>query len=187
MSHPTREDWVAYLYGEADARDRASFTSHLRDCGECRQQVERWRATMHAMNAWEMAPVGKPRRASLPRWGPGRSRAHRLRGWAWRRAAYRAGARRRSGTQRGDGPEPAAGDRHGVAQRARRDERAYVFGPIHPTAERCRRVHCPCRRAHTAGGGSRVRGVRSSLRGGPDAWATDRCRTPPIRRRPAGA
>ena len=70
MSHPSREDWVAYLYGEADARDRSSFTSHLRDCGECRQQVERGRATMHAMNAWEMAPVGKPRRASLPRWVP---------------------------------------------------------------------------------------------------------------------
>lgn len=70
MNHPTREEWVAYLYGECDARDQARLTAHLRDCDACREQVEAWRRTMYAMSAWELAPGAKRTRALVPRWAP---------------------------------------------------------------------------------------------------------------------
>ncbi len=70
MTHPSREDWVAYLYGEGDERDQARLTAHLRDCAECHEQVEAWRKTMYAMNAWELAPAATRTRAIVPRWVP---------------------------------------------------------------------------------------------------------------------
>ena len=70
VDHPSREEWVAYLYGESDARDQSRLTAHLHDCAECRGQVEAWRKTMYALNAWELAPASSRARAVVPQWVP---------------------------------------------------------------------------------------------------------------------
>ena len=71
MDHPPREEWVAYLYGECDARAQGRLTAHMRECDECREHVETWRKTMYAMSAWELPPTASRRRARVtPQWAP---------------------------------------------------------------------------------------------------------------------
>ncbi len=70
MDHPPREEWVAYLYGECDARAQGRLTAHLRECDECTAHVETWRKTMYAMSAWEFPPSSSRRRWVAPQWAP---------------------------------------------------------------------------------------------------------------------
>lgn len=46
MTHPTPEDWMAYLYGESDSSERGALDAHLKSCAECRGQVAAWRGVM---------------------------------------------------------------------------------------------------------------------------------------------
>lgn len=61
MKHPESEQWMAYLYGELAPSARREADRHLRDCPECRQRVEQWRATMGLLDA-DHATLARPAR-----------------------------------------------------------------------------------------------------------------------------
>ena len=62
MKHPTREEWMSYLYDESPTDLRRLFQAHLRDCAACRAQIETWQGATRQMNEWPMPP----RRRGLP-------------------------------------------------------------------------------------------------------------------------
>ena len=58
MTHPTREEWMEYLYGEADAKPRTQLAAHLQSCPECRQRIAEWRQAMNDLDQWSL-PQGR--------------------------------------------------------------------------------------------------------------------------------
>ncbi len=54
MTHPSRDQWVAYLYGELDRKSEAVLTEHLGTCRECQAQVSAWRGVMAELDAWQL-------------------------------------------------------------------------------------------------------------------------------------
>jgi hypothetical protein len=74
MNHPSREEWMSYLYDESSASARADLQAHLHHCTECQANLAEWKAVRHALDQWRL-----PARA--PRW------AGRLRPVQWAAAA----------------------------------------------------------------------------------------------------
>jgi hypothetical protein len=69
MTHPTREDWMAYLYDECPADNRATLQTHLHSCGECRAQLAVWQSAGGKLDDWKLPARRKVRRAAtLTRW-----------------------------------------------------------------------------------------------------------------------
>lgn len=68
MNHPTPEEWMSCLYGEADPRARASAEAHLEVCPECRSKVSQWRAAMASLDE-DRGTLVVPRARSHPRSG----------------------------------------------------------------------------------------------------------------------
>ncbi|MBL9128998.1 MAG: zf-HC2 domain-containing protein, partial [Verrucomicrobiales bacterium] len=54
MKHPESPEWMAFVYGEADARSHAELQAHLQECPECVARVARWRGTMEALDTAEV-------------------------------------------------------------------------------------------------------------------------------------
>lgn len=52
MKHPESEEWMGYLYGEADPAQVKAMESHLGSCPECSAKVREWRATMSGLDDW---------------------------------------------------------------------------------------------------------------------------------------
>jgi hypothetical protein len=46
MKHPETHDWMSWLYGESTPAEKRILDAHLTACPECRDRVERWRATL---------------------------------------------------------------------------------------------------------------------------------------------
>ena len=69
MTHPTREEWMSFLYDESPAESRASLKVHLNACAECRAQVTAWQQASRELNKWTLP---RQRRAAsstpLMRW-----------------------------------------------------------------------------------------------------------------------
>jgi anti-sigma factor RsiW len=65
MNHPTREEWMAYLYGEISRGAKGKLIMHLDACDECRANVANWRHTMLALDSWEL-PAAQARRNWTP-------------------------------------------------------------------------------------------------------------------------
>jgi hypothetical protein len=65
MNHPTREEWVPYVFGETTAETRRRLKRHLNDCPECRMQVLSWTQSLRRMGNWELPT---PRAQSGPWW-----------------------------------------------------------------------------------------------------------------------
>lgn len=65
MNHPTREEWMSYLYDELPPARHTDLQAHLGVCPECKRSVEGWRRTMSGLDAWT---IGAPKRktAALP-------------------------------------------------------------------------------------------------------------------------
>ena len=55
VTHPNREAWMAYLYGELPQQTRAEAADHLGACPECQAKVAVWRATMKSLDEWPLA------------------------------------------------------------------------------------------------------------------------------------
>lgn len=70
MTHPTREEWMEYLYNELDQKKRSALTSHLRGCSECQSEISGWRDVMRELDNWRLPQERKFRtpRARLIRW-----------------------------------------------------------------------------------------------------------------------
>jgi len=52
-----KEDLVAYLYGEANAVERASFERHLDDCDACRGELTALGRVRDDLGAWQLGPL----------------------------------------------------------------------------------------------------------------------------------
>lgn len=55
-----KEDLVTYLYGEANAADRASFERHLDDCDGCRNGLASFRRVRLDLGAWQLEQIARP-------------------------------------------------------------------------------------------------------------------------------
>jgi hypothetical protein len=49
-----KEDLVTFLYGDANAAERASFESHLTDCDECRSDLTAFKHVRRDLSAWQL-------------------------------------------------------------------------------------------------------------------------------------
>jgi len=70
MNHPTREEWMSYLYDELTADEHSSLAAHLAVCPDCKTRVGDWRATRKNLDAWQLPaqPSGVPFQRPLVRW-----------------------------------------------------------------------------------------------------------------------
>lgn len=69
MTHPTREDWMSYLYDELTAARRAPLATHLQSCAECRAQMAVWQTAGRELSAWKIPDQTRaPRRRPILQW-----------------------------------------------------------------------------------------------------------------------
>lgn len=62
--HPSREDWVCYLYDEVDEPVKRTLEGHLESCAECRERLHAWRGAMGLLDRWDPAvSMGFPAQA----------------------------------------------------------------------------------------------------------------------------
>lgn len=54
MNHPKPEDWVPYLYGDANPDQARQLRAHLRDCPDCQRQFNGLKTTSDKLNAWKL-------------------------------------------------------------------------------------------------------------------------------------
>jgi len=54
MNHPTREEWMSYLYDELTGEEHADLAAHLAVCPECNANVRSWRGLKHDLDAWQL-------------------------------------------------------------------------------------------------------------------------------------
>jgi anti-sigma factor RsiW len=70
MNHPTREEWMSYLYDELTAEEHSSLAAHLAVCPECKTRVSDWRSARKNLDAWQLParPARVPLQRPLVRW-----------------------------------------------------------------------------------------------------------------------
>jgi anti-sigma factor RsiW len=66
MTHPTRDEWAPYLFGEADPQTKARLASHLKGCPECAHEIAGWRRSLKRLDAWKLAPPPRAQAAAGP-------------------------------------------------------------------------------------------------------------------------
>jgi hypothetical protein len=54
MKHPNREDWVPFLFGEADAPTKKHLAEHLNGCAECADELRAWRKSLRRLDVWKI-------------------------------------------------------------------------------------------------------------------------------------
>jgi hypothetical protein len=54
LIHPSREEWISYLYGELPRANRVALSAHRERCPHCEAQLAQWRAAMKNLNAWKL-------------------------------------------------------------------------------------------------------------------------------------
>ena len=64
MTHPTREDWMSYLYDELSPERRSEMSAHLGACAACATQVKTWRGAADSLDAFELP--SRPSRGRAP-------------------------------------------------------------------------------------------------------------------------
>ena len=67
VNHPSAADWVEFLYRELPSERRRELGAHLEQCAVCAGHVKSWRASMSALDEWEL-PAVRPARWQ---WQPG--------------------------------------------------------------------------------------------------------------------
>lgn len=55
VNHPGANEWMSFLYGECTPDRRRELDSHLATCPVCAAQVQTWRSSMHALDAWPVS------------------------------------------------------------------------------------------------------------------------------------
>ena len=55
VKHPTREQWMEYLYGEMPRSAAAAVRAHLRACADCQAQYGAFAHTKARLNDWSLA------------------------------------------------------------------------------------------------------------------------------------
>lgn len=54
MNHPKPEEWVPFLYGGLQPDTHRHLKSHLQNCADCRGELERWKRSLHRLDAWKL-------------------------------------------------------------------------------------------------------------------------------------
>jgi len=62
VDHPTREEWMEFIYGEAEPADRARLEGHLKTCSDCREAADRWTGAMAGLDTWQVNVPARPKR-----------------------------------------------------------------------------------------------------------------------------
>ena len=66
MSHPKREDWVQYLYGEIKPDLRRQLNEHLQGCSECGEELQNWKRSLQRLDAWKLPRTSARLDAVMP-------------------------------------------------------------------------------------------------------------------------
>ena len=53
MKHPEREEWIPYLFGEADPQTKTHLAAHLNACPGCAEELAAWRRSLCRLDAWK--------------------------------------------------------------------------------------------------------------------------------------
>ena len=54
MNHPTREEWVSYLYDDAPSSTKATLAQHLETCPACQKSVDEWQSVKQSLDSWKL-------------------------------------------------------------------------------------------------------------------------------------
>jgi anti-sigma factor RsiW len=65
MKHPQREDWIPYLFGEADPEIKKQLARHLSTCPGCAEELRVWRRSLQQLDAWKTPPQIRRRLPAL--------------------------------------------------------------------------------------------------------------------------
>ena len=65
MKHPKQEEWIPYLYGDADPLVKKQLADHLNACPECAQELEGWRRSLGRLDAWKIPQRSRRRAPAL--------------------------------------------------------------------------------------------------------------------------
>jgi hypothetical protein len=69
MTHPTREDWMSYIYDELPLESRSAIQAHLDLCPACREQVEKWQRVSGSLDQYRLPRRKQPLpHAGIIRW-----------------------------------------------------------------------------------------------------------------------
>jgi len=66
MNHLNREQWAPYLFGEAKPDARRELERHLKECAECRDELNLWQRSIRRLDAWELPKNQLPREHWVP-------------------------------------------------------------------------------------------------------------------------
>jgi anti-sigma factor RsiW len=67
MKHPRREEWVPFVFGEAEPEQREQLEAHLKECEQCSGEIAKWQGSLRKLDAWQLPPrQTRPRMASRP-------------------------------------------------------------------------------------------------------------------------
>ncbi|HEX3797113.1 MAG TPA: zf-HC2 domain-containing protein [Verrucomicrobiae bacterium] len=71
MKHPRNEEWMEFLYGESSPEEAARLAGHLKQCGQCRAEVQRWERTRQTLDLGKVEMPKVRARAVAPwlKWG----------------------------------------------------------------------------------------------------------------------
>src|SRR5579859_6953418 len=50
VTHPAPGEWMDYLYGEVSRKQKKTLATHLKECSQCRVEVNNWQDTMLALD-----------------------------------------------------------------------------------------------------------------------------------------
>src|SRR4051794_20137220 len=65
MKHPRREEWVPFVFGEAEAEQRQQLEEHLKQCAECSEEISKWQHSLKRLDGWQVPPRQKVRRGAM--------------------------------------------------------------------------------------------------------------------------
>jgi anti-sigma factor RsiW len=54
MKHPDREEWIPFVFGEANPETRTRLRRHLDECPDCAREVSGWRRSLHKLDRWRL-------------------------------------------------------------------------------------------------------------------------------------
>jgi len=58
MNHPKPEEWVTYLYEEAEPQAQRELKAHLDSCPQCRAELAGWEQSLKRLDAWRLPRAG---------------------------------------------------------------------------------------------------------------------------------
>jgi hypothetical protein len=62
MKHPDREEWVPFLFGEANRETKQRLAQHLDSCPDCTREIEAWRRSLGKLEQWRLPKARTPTR-----------------------------------------------------------------------------------------------------------------------------